>query len=162
MKDLKIEFKWALIFVVMMLLWMVFEKLAGFHDVNIDKHAVITNFVAIPAVAVYVFALLDKKKNFYNGNMSYKQGFICGLIITIIVTVISPLSQYIINTFITPDYFTNISAYAVNEGKMTQEEAEKFFNLNSYIVQGLVGAFIMGIITSAIVAFFTKSKNPTT
>ncbi|MBK8980728.1 MAG: DUF4199 family protein [Ignavibacteria bacterium] len=77
----------------------------------------------MPAVAVYVFAPLDKKKNFYNGNMKYKQGFICGLIITIIVTVISPLSQYIINTF--SSRLTILQIYrhgAVNEGKMTQRK----------------------------------------
>ncbi|HRI86559.1 MAG TPA: DUF4199 domain-containing protein [Ignavibacteria bacterium] len=153
------EIKWAVIFIIMMLLWMLLEKLAGLHDVNIDKHEIYTNFVAIPAVAVYVFALLDKKKNFYGGNMSYMQGFKTGLIITLIVTIISPLSQYIINTFITPDYFSNITAFAVKEGKMSQEEAENFFNLKSYILQGLVGAAVMGIITSAIVAFFTKSKS---
>ncbi len=159
MKNLKIEFKWAVIFMIMMLLWMLIEKLAGLHDENIDKHAIYTNLVAIPAVAVYVLALLDKKNNFYDGNMSYMQGFKTGLIITLIVTIISPLTQYISNTFITPDYFFNITEFAVKEGKMTQEEAENFFNLKSYILQGLIGAVVMGLITSAIVAYFIRSKN---
>jgi len=158
MKNLKIEFKWAVIFIIMMLVWMLLEKLAGLHDENIDKHSVYTNFVAIPAVAVYVLALLDKKKNFYDGKMSYMQGFKTGLIITVIVTIVSPLTQYITSTFITPDYFSNVTEFAVKEGKMTKEEALNFFNLKSYIMQGLIGAALMGIVTSAIVAFFTKSK----
>ena len=41
---------------------------------------------------------------------------------------------------------------------MTQEAAEKYFNLKSYIIQGMVGAPIMGIITTTIVALFTKKK----
>lgn len=158
MKNIKIEIKWAFIFVAMMLLWMVLEMLAGFHDEHIDKHAIVTNFVAIPAIAVYVFALLDKRKNFYNGSMSYKQGFISGLIITLIVTVISPLTQYITSTIITPDYFKNIIEYSVKENKMTLEDADSYFNLSSYMIQTIIFTPVMGIITTAIVAIFTRSK----
>ena len=31
MKNIKIEFKWAIIFTIMTLLWMVLEKLCGLH-----------------------------------------------------------------------------------------------------------------------------------
>ena len=90
--------------------------------------------------------------------MSYKQRFITGLIINIIVTILSPLTQYITSTYIATDYFPNAIKYAVSEGKMTQAEAENFFNLKSYIWQGFLGTAMMGIITSAIVAIFTKRK----
>jgi hypothetical protein len=113
MKKIKIEIKWAIIFVVMTLIWMVLEKLVGLHDEHIDKHPIYTNFIAIPAIAIYVFALLDKRKNFYKGAMTYKQGFITGLIITAIVTVLSPLTQYITSTIITPEYFPNMINYSV-------------------------------------------------
>jgi len=88
----------------MTLIWMLLEKLAGLHDEHIDKHPIYTNFIAIPAIAIYVFSLLDKRKKFYKGAMTYKQGFISGLVITAIVTVLSPLSQYITPTIITPEY----------------------------------------------------------
>jgi hypothetical protein len=158
MNKIKIEIKWAIIFVVMMLLWMVLEKLAGLHDTNIEMHHIFTNFVAVPAIAIYVFALLDKRKNFYNGIMTYKQGFITGLIITLFVTILSPLTQYIISTIITPDYFKNIIEYSVKENKMTREEAESYFNLSSYMIQTIIFTPVMGIITTAIVAIFTRSK----
>ncbi len=41
---------------------------------------------------------------------------------------------------------------------MTQPDAEAYFNLKSYMVQSLIGAAIMGIITSAVVALFTQTK----
>jgi hypothetical protein len=41
---------------------------------------------------------------------------------------------------------------------MTQEAAENYFNMKSYIIQGLIGAPVMGLITSAIVAIFTRKK----
>jgi hypothetical protein len=107
----------------MMLLWMVMERIVGLHDVHIDKHPIYTNFVAIPAIIVYVLALLDKRKNFYDGKMTYMQGFISGIIISIIVTIFSPLTQYITSTIITPDYFANVINYSVSQGMMTQTEA---------------------------------------
>lgn len=158
MKRIKIEFKWAFIFVAMMLLWMVLEKLLGLHNTHIDKHYIFTNFVAVPAITIYVFALLDKRKNFYNGVMSYKQGFVSGLIITLVVTVLSPLTQYITSAVITPDYFKNIIEYSVKENKMSREDAESYFNLSSYIIQTIIFTPVMGVITTAIVAIFTRSK----
>jgi hypothetical protein len=146
----------------MSLAWMMIEKLAGLHSTQISKHAIFTNFIALPAVIIYVLALLDKKKNYYHGSMNYKQGFISGLVITLIVTLLSPLTQYITSTLITPEYFPNIIHYSVTNGKMTQAEADSFYNLKSYILQGLIGAPIMGLITTAIVAIFTKSKNDST
>lgn len=137
---------------------MVMERIVGLHDVHIDKHPIYTNFVAIPAIIVYVLALLDKRKKFYDGKMTYMQGFISGLIITIIVTVFSPLTQYIISTIITPDYFTNVINYSVSQGMMTQTEAEEYFNLKSYMIQVLIGTPIMGVVTAAIVAIFSRKN----
>lgn len=52
MKNIKIEIKWALIFVVMMLAWMMMEKSLGWHDEKIADYATMTNLVAIPAIIV--------------------------------------------------------------------------------------------------------------
>jgi hypothetical protein len=137
---------------------MILERIFGFHDENIDQHAIITNFFAIPAIIIYVLALLDKRKNHYNGVITYKQGFITGLIITVIITVISPVTQIITTSVITPDYFPNMIEYSVSEGLMTQSEAEGNFNTGSYVLQTIFGTLVMGIITSAVVAIFTKRK----
>lgn len=158
MNKYKIEIKWAFIFMVMMLIWMYFEKLVGLHDQHIDKHHIYTNVVAVFAIIIYVFALLDKRKNFYNGIMTYKQGFVSGLIISLIVTFFSPLTQYITSEVISTDYFSNMIEYVVSKGEMSQTEAEEYFNLKSYLIQVVIATPIMGIITTAIVAIFTKKK----
>ncbi len=90
--------------------------------------------------------------------MTYKQDFMAGLIIMVIVTIFSPLVQILTSTIISPDYFANMIAYSVQEGKMTQQEAEDFFNLRSYLFQVLIGTPVMGLITTAVVALFTKKK----
>ena len=60
---------------------------------------------------------------------------------------------------ITPEYFPNVIAYSVETGFYnSREEAEAYFNLQNYMMQSTIGAFIMGVITSVIVAFFVRSK----
>ena len=158
MKNIKIEIKWGVLFVLSGLIWMILEKSLGWHDVHIDKHATYTLLYAPIAIAIYLFALLDKKRNFYNGKMTYVQGFISGLIITLIVVLLSPLSQYITSTYISPGYFSNMIQYSVETGELSQEAAEANFNLMSYMIQAMVGAAVMGLITSALVALFVRSK----
>ncbi len=158
MKKITIELKWGILFTVATLLWMVFEKAMGWHDVLISKHALYTNFFGIIAVLIYYLAIREKKTKFYNGKMTWRQGFVAGLIVTIVVTVLAPLSQFIISTYITPDYFNNIIAYSVENNRMKQEQAEAYFNLKSYIIQATFGALAMGVVTSAVIGWILKTK----
>jgi hypothetical protein len=158
MKKIGIEIKWGILFAVIQLLWMLGERLAGLHDENIEYHAKITNLFALVAIAVYVVALLDKRKNSYQGKMTWKQGFFAGLIITAVVTVLTPLTQYITSAIISPGHFENMIAYTVETEKMTQEAAEAYFNMKSYMIQSIIFAPVIGIVTSAIVAVFTRKK----
>lgn len=160
MKAYVTELRWGLIFVFTLLLWMLLERAAGLHSTHIDKHMIYTNFFAIPAILVYVFALRDKKARDYAGQMSYLQGVKTGVVITLVVTLLSPLTQWVISTIITPDYFPNVIAYSLESGYFeSREEAEAQFNLQNYMVQSAVGAFLMGVVTSLIVALFTRSRN---
>ena len=158
MSKFKIEIKWAFIFLLMGLVWMVLEKAVGLHDVHIDKHPIYTNLVAIPSIAIFIFALLDKRKNHYNGSITYVQSLISGIVISLIIAVFSPLTQYIISTYITPDYFANAIKYSVEKGGSTQEKAEAFFNVENYMMQATFGGLIMGVLTSAVVSIFIKKK----
>ncbi|MCD6091905.1 MAG: DUF4199 domain-containing protein [Bacteroidales bacterium] len=155
----KFELKWGFLFIVMFLLWMVFEKAMGWHGEKIEDQYIYTNLFAIPAILVYVFAFLDKKKNGHK-SMQWKHGFFFGIGMTIVATILSPLSQWIVSELISPEYFPNVIHYVVEHEKMTQEAAEAFFNINNFMIQSTVGTFVMGIITSAIVALFIRKKTP--
>jgi hypothetical protein len=156
MKKINLEIKWAVIFMAVLLLWMVLEKLTGLHGTHIDKHLYLTNLFAIPAVWIYVLALKEKRKSL-GGKMTFLQGFISGMFITTIVTIFSPVNQWIISEIITPEYFPNVIEYSIKTGyHKSREEAEAFFNLENYIMQSVVGALVMGSISSLIVAFFVK------
>jgi len=158
MKKYAIELKWGIVFFLVSMAWMYFEKLMGWHGENISNHAIYTNFFAIIAILLFVFALLDKRKNFYGGKMTWVQGFTAGLIISIVVAILSPLGQYITHKLISPEYFPNVISFAVENEKMTQEAAEEYFSLNSYIKQSVMFGLVMGVITSAVVALFVKKK----
>lgn len=155
----KLEVKWGILFVLMSLLWMLFEKAMGWHGANIEDQRYFTNLFAIPAIAVYILAFRDRRKS-EAGPMQWKHGFLFGLGMTIVITLFSPLSQWIVSEIISPEYFPNVIDYVVSHGEMTQEAAEDYFSLSNYIIQSTVFALLMGLITSAIVALFIRKKHP--
>lgn len=161
MKYIKIELKWAVIFAGVSMLWMLLERLAGLHSEHIEEHPVYTNLFAIPAIAIYVLALLDKRKNYYHGYISYKKGLTTGMIMTVIITLFSPITQAVTTYLITPEFFPNAIAYTVETGQMTREAAEASFNFRNYVLIGLIGSFVMGMITTAVVALIVKKDKPT-
>jgi uncharacterized membrane protein YfcA len=156
LRNRTIEMKWAFFFIIMMLLWMVMERIVGLHGEHIDQHAIYTNFILFPAFLIYYFALKDKRENFYKGSMSYAQGLFSGLVITGIVTLITPALQFVTTIFISPNFFKNMTTYVLEQELMTEAKAAEYFNLKNYVIQATLGAPIMGIIISLIVAAFTK------
>jgi len=150
------EVKWGLIFVAVTLLWMVLERLAGLHGPRIENHATWTNLFAVPAIAVYVLALRDKRASDLGGTMTFGQGFVSGFIVTAVVAALTPVSQWLTHTVITPDYFSNAIAAADRLGMSSAAEAAAYFNLGNYVRLGVVGAVVMGVMPSAVVAFFVR------
>lgn len=162
MDKIKIEIKWALIFSLMTLAWIFIEKIAGLHSENIDLHPYLTNIFAVPAIIVMVLALKDKKKNFYNGSMTYMQGLISGVILSAFISILSPLTQWIITNVISPDFFKNMIDFTLDLGYYkTQEDAEAYFNYENYAKQSAIGAFVMGVITTAVAMILLQTKNTT-
>ncbi|MBD1422930.1 DUF4199 domain-containing protein [Sphingobacterium chuzhouense] len=160
MKNISIEIKWAVLFSIMTLLWMVLEKLCGLHGKYIDYHLYLTNLFAIPAIWFMVLALRDKKKNFYAGQMSYKQGLISGIILSAFIALLSPITQWVISYIITPEYFPNVIKRSVEIGYYkTTAEAEANFNYKNYAINSTIFAFIFGVVTTAIAMIFIRTKN---
>jgi hypothetical protein len=140
------EIKFALLFSALNIVWMLGEKLAGLHDVRIADHAYYTNYFAIPSILLYAVAMYQKQ-TLLGGEMNFKQGFMSGLGITMIVTALTPAIQFIIHTIITPEYFINVRAFAIKQG-MKPEVADTHFTLNSYILLSVFSGFVYGIITT--------------
>lgn len=160
MKNFAFEIKWAFIFTAVLLLWMVVERVAGLHDQYIHLHSIYSNLFIVVASAVYVFAFKAKKK-ILGGKISYRQAFTSGVIISLFVMLLTPLSQYIVSTIITPHYFENAIRYSVEKNQFTAEKAAAYFSLKNYMIQSTIFAPIAGIVISTIVALFFMTKKTT-
>ncbi|HRN79210.1 MAG TPA: DUF4199 domain-containing protein [Ferruginibacter sp.] len=159
MKAVQIEFKWAIYFSMMVLVWMWLEKLSGLHGRYIDYHLYLTNLFAIPAIWLMVLALKDKKQTFYGGQMTYIQGLISGIILSSFIAMLSPLTQWVTTYVITPEFFSNVIKRSVELGYFPNTEAaENNFNYNNYAVKGLFGSFVMGVITTTVAMIFIRTK----
>ncbi len=100
----------------------------------------------------------EKRRRVYGGKMTWIQGFITGVILSVFIALLSPLAQYITHNFITPKYFNNVIEYSVTNDLMTRTKANEFFNINNYILQSAFGALGLGIATAAVVAIFVRKK----
>ena len=128
MSKYKTEIKWGVIYIVAFLLWMVFEVLMGWHSTNIEMQPYLTNLFFIVAIGVYYIFMKSKRDNDFGGTMTWKQGFISGLIMTAVVVLLTPLAQYLVNTVISPDYFSTVIDYVDEHGMMERADAEAHFN----------------------------------
>lgn len=158
MKKIYIELKWAVIFTITILSWMLLEKTLGWHEEKIADHEWLTLLFAPFAIFMYLLEMREKRRRVYGGKMTWLQGFVSGLILTVFVALLSPLAQYITHNFITPKYFNNVIEYSVTNDLMTRTKANDFFNINSYMWQSALGALGLGIPTAAIVAIFVRKK----
>jgi len=157
LKLYRVEIKWACIYAAVQLLWMIFERAMGWHTTGIRHYESYVLLFILPSFLVYFLALSDKKKNFYNGKITWLQAFIAGLIMSGCVAILSPLTQYIISTYISPDYFQNAITYHVEVAqKISLELAEANFNLQNFIVKNIQGAMLHGGITAALVAMMVQ------
>lgn len=160
MKNYIIEIRWAFIFTVAAILWAGIEKLFGMHDSNIGTQPIFSLLFGIPAIAIYFLALLEKKQKVFKGHMSWKEGTVSGIILSLFVAVLSPIAQWAIFTLISPEFFAKAIKFYTEKHTMTEARALEMFNVQAYMKKGITEALSMGVITSALVALFVKSKNP--
>jgi len=160
MKKYAIEFKWAIIYITITLVWSLLERLTGLHSTYIGKQSFVSNLIIIPAAVIYVLALLDKKENYYRGFMNWRRGFRSGLILTIILVITNPFRQIIIYKLISPGFFINAINYATETGLFSVDEANQYYSLSSFMIEGFMYTLLGGIMLTAITSFFTRTKVP--
>lgn len=157
MKKIQHELWWGIYFTSMMIAWMDIEKIGGFHDQNIHLHAVFTNLVMLPSIAMFVLAI-RKKRLQLGGNITYKQAFTSGAVMTLFITLLTPLTIYTSVIWISPNFFENMTEHAIASGFASKEEATSYFNLKNYMIQSTIATPIMGLATTAIVSWFSSRK----
>lgn len=165
MNKIGIELKWAAIITTFTCVWAAMEKSLGYHK-DFSNIIVTAFFYYILLTLLWAVAFIDKKKSLGKGAIwEFKNAFKFGLFLTGLLTILSPIAQYIIYETISPDYFENIIQYQLAKGKQTRESLELIHNLNFTIRQGVMNSLSLGVIFSALYAWVFKTKStpvPTT
>jgi hypothetical protein len=153
----KVEIKYGIIFAAVGFVWIVLEYILGFQTRFKDYHPVVSSLIFFPSVYIMVRGMLAKRKEM-GGKMGFGEAFQSGFFITLVVAVLSPLSNWIFFTFINPGFFNDFIALSVEHG-LSAEEASAEFNLKSYIIKSFIGAIVMGTLSSLIIALFVRESN---
>ena len=154
----KIEIKWAILYSFVSILWMYFEKSMGWHDEKIMLQPLYNLWFLPVSILVIGLGLFDKKRNHYKNDMDWKQGFVSGIILSVLITVLHPFVLYITHTYISPAFFDNAIAASVSD-KFTSEQAKAQFNLNTAISSSVFEKLSFGVVIAAIISYFIKTKN---
>jgi hypothetical protein len=160
MKKLKIEIKYAVISSCAIVIWMILEKITGFHDSNIHIQPIVTNFYGVVGIILYYLALKEKKVKYYGGDMTWAQGFLSGIYLSTFLAVLSPLYNSIIFNVISHDFFENmVKQFDQQEESKIVEATRSFYNLKSIIFQSCLDSLSFGILTAAILSLFLGKKS---
>ncbi|QAA83031.1 DUF4199 domain-containing protein [Aequorivita sp. H23M31] len=158
MKKIYIEIKWAVIFSIALLCWILLEKTMGWQDESIQNFWWLTLLFTPFAILFYLLALREKRRRVYDRKMTWSQGFISGLIISVFVALLSPITQYIAYNFFTPEIFNTVAESSVTNDLMERSKMNDVLHINNYRWQSAFGLFGFGIVISVIAAFFVRKK----
>ena len=162
MKRFSIEIKWGIIAIIIFLAWMTLEKELGFHDEKIKWQPLFNLLYIFPTFLVYYLAVREKKIKYYQQNMNWKQGLISAIIISFIIVLFSPITQFIIHEFISPDFLDNTINYTVSRKKFTLSAAKEYTTLISSIWKNISDGLSFGVVIGAIVAYLLKTNTAST
>lgn len=154
MNEFKIELKWGLLFSLVTILWMGGEKIIGLHQ----TYSNLQFLIGIPYFLIFLLGMMDKKRRYYHGKISFKEGIRFGLVLSLIVALLTPIVKYIVFNYVSPDYLPNMIKYMVDNGRMDQASADSFFSLGNQIKSSAYINLVMGVLTSALIALFLKNK----
>lgn len=155
---LRIEIKWGVLFSLAGLLWLAGERLLGLHDEWIAWHAGLTNLFFFPAVTMMYLAIRERRRAL-GGQIRFSAAMVSGTIVSLVVALLSPLAQFIGHRWISPHFFERASAHAVSTGKLTIEQADRYFNLSSYLLQASSGAIVAGLLTTLVLAWLMRTTS---
>ena len=153
MKKFAIEIKWGIRYTFCYLAWAILEKSLGIYGENMSFYMLSSLLFYLFAALIYTLALKEKKTHYFNGNMDWKQGCATGLYMTIVIALLMPLTQASLHELIAPEFFENMI-----KASKDKASAATYFNLKSYIIQSIFFALSIGMVISAIVAYFVQTK----
>ncbi len=152
----RIEKKYGIVTGVLMVIWLLLEYAFGLHDQFLDLFFIVTNFVfLIPIVGMYL--AIKKEKTRLEGNITLKQGFLTGTIISFISASIAAIGQICYHQFVNRDYFDFMIDKSVEMG-VEATQAASHFNMRSYVSGVFISYLLFGLVISLIMSFIQKTR----
>ncbi|MEK6495404.1 DUF4199 domain-containing protein [Myroides odoratimimus] len=160
MRNFSIEFKWASYATLAALVWMFIVKSLGFHDLEKIRYEVgLQLLFNLVLVIFYWLGIRQKKREFYNGVISWQRAFLSGLVICIMITFFFPLIQYIAFNQVSPNFMATLQEAMVTQTKMSLEEAQSYATFDMYLRNGVTNNLSFGVVIIAIISYFIQTKN---
>ncbi|RZJ65235.1 MAG: DUF4199 domain-containing protein [Flavobacterium sp.] len=159
MKKFSIEIKWGILLTLLLIASAIVEKEMGLYQKPDFTYFLLSPLAFAPfGMFIYVMFYREKKKDYFNGNMNWRQGFFAGLMLTAIVTVLVPVQKNVIHRVIAPELFENTITEMTAKGKRTRVEAEEYANMSSSIYNGMQLVLSSGVVASAMLSLLYRNK----
>ena len=162
---MKTELKYGLIAGIGVSVYVLLEYFLGFHTTYPEIGQYSGYFSAIIPIFAILYAIKEKRNRYFNGYITFGQGFITGLIVTVISAFIITGFFVIYNDFINPEGLKYISSWRAEQMRLENiPEEEIVASIEEYnaMYNPLVifsGTFVMGLLITAILAFLLRRKD---
>jgi hypothetical protein len=153
---MKIEIKYAFIYVAVSFVWNCVEYMTGLQKQYIHLHPYfVTPFFIILTVIIYYWALNGKRAKFY-GKLTFSRAFFTGFLLTVFILIFNPLFLYIFYLYVNPDFLNSFILHDISAGSKTPAEANQYYTIDNFIVRGSVYRAVMGLAATVLIFLFMK------
>lgn len=156
-KNVNIEFKWAIIGVIIGFLIMVLLKVAGMRTAeNFTTSGLIDMVLStLVYIAVYYFCLKEKRDKALGGQMTWTQGFWTAAILSLLIMPFASLLNWLYAEMIDPGFFEIWTAMEIEGGKL---QAGETFGTGDFLALSATMGLVFGLIYSLIMPLFVRTK----
>lgn len=156
---LRIEFRYATLNSLLVLLWLSTEYMIGLQDKFISIYPYVSVFaLIIPAICIR-FAISDKTDEQYD-KITFGQALKTGLIVTAFSAILTVFTQLLFIQVINIDFLDNMANYAINHGQPAGV-VKAVFSPGFYLLESAIFTLVFGFIISLILSWRMQTVDAT-
>ncbi len=153
-KSLILAISYFFIFII----WKACEKLIGLHDNNINLYPFISDLIIIPLILLYSTGF-KKYRIGLGGKITFINGIGFGLMATLFIVALTPVSVWIFDQFINPNFYASMIQYQIKNHVSTLEIAKQSFNHENFKQSCILGNTVTGTLLTVVLAIISSKKS---
>lgn len=156
-QDVKIEFKWAIISVVIGFVLMLILKMAGLRTAENFGIGGIVDMVlsTIIYIGIYYFCLKEKRNQALGGQMTWAQGFWTAAILSLLIMPLASLVNWLYAEVINPEFLEIWTAESIKSGRL---KAGETLDTGDFLKLSTMMGATFGLLYSLIMPLFVRTK----